>query len=127
MNYTSIEQSEELVKLGLDPKTADKYYFLDPTPVGNIYHLSDKRVDVGVKSIPEYEKGDIPCWSVGALMDIISSSIKSISTVSMPVIYFHNKRIVYKIGLKTSYISKGESFLESCYDTVKWLLKEYMI
>lgn len=127
MNYTSIEQSEELVKLGLDPDTADKYYFLDPTPVGNIYHLLDKRVDIGVKNIPEYEKGDIPCWSVGALMDVISSSIKCISTVSMPVMYFHNKRIVYKLGWKKSHVSKGESFLESCYDMVEWMLKEKMI
>ena len=69
--YTTIEQSKKLVELGLDPSTADMYYFLDPTPAGNIYHLAVQRVDVGIKNLPQYNEGDIPCWSLSALLELM--------------------------------------------------------
>ena len=71
MNYTTIEQSKRLIKLGLNPDTADMFYFLDPTPAGCIYHLTVPQIGFGVKTRePEYNKGDVPCWSLGALWDI---------------------------------------------------------
>lgn len=132
MNYTSVEQSKELLKLGLNPESADMYWvsFISrgTYPSGKDFEiiepfeLSPKPVEIGYSC-----KECIPCWNVGGLMDVISSSIRSISTVCMPVIYFHNKRIVYKIGWGTLHVSNGESFLESCYDMVEWLLKEKKI
>lgn len=68
--YTDIEQSKKLAEI-LSLESADMYYFLDPTPVGNIYHLTVKRVDYGIKNLPQYDEGDIPCWSLAALLDIL--------------------------------------------------------
>ena len=69
--YTTVEQSKRLLSLGLDPNSADMYYFLDPTPSGNIYHLAVQRIDMGVKNLPKYSDGDLPCWSLAALLELI--------------------------------------------------------
>ncbi len=69
--YTDIEQSKKLAEI-LSLESADMYYFLDPTPAGNIYHLVVQQIDFGVKTRePEYDKGDIPCWSLAALFDLL--------------------------------------------------------
>lgn len=67
---TDIEQSKKLAEI-LPTKSADMYYFLDPTPAGNIYHLTVQRVDVGIKNLPQYDEGDIPCWSLTALLSLL--------------------------------------------------------
>ena len=62
MNYTTIEQSKKLVELGLNPDTADMQYL-------KIIREND------VKYIPELllddTECDIPCWSLGALMELM--------------------------------------------------------
>ena len=68
--FTDLEQSKKLAEF-LPIESADMYYFLDPTPAGNIYHLTVKRVDFGIKNLPQYGEGDIPCWSLVALLSII--------------------------------------------------------
>lgn len=73
---TDIEQSKKLAEF-LPIESADMYYFLDPTPAGNIYHLTVQRVDVGIKNLPQYDEGDIPCWSLSALLKLMSKSIIS--------------------------------------------------
>ena len=68
--FTDLDQSRKLEEI-LPIESADMYYFLDPTPAGNIYHLTVKRVDFGIKNFPQYGEGDIPCWSLAALMNIL--------------------------------------------------------
>jgi len=55
---TSIEQSKKLIELGLDRKTSDMYYWCG----------SDLRIG-GYKA--QDEEGDIPAWSLSALLDIL--------------------------------------------------------
>lgn len=62
---TSREQSKKLVELGLDTDTADMWYWEFPTaPSYNNY------------GYPMFHKGEgihnVPCWSLSALMEIIS-------------------------------------------------------
>ena len=73
-SYTDIEQSRELVEI-LPLESADMYYFLDPTPAGNIYHLVVQRVDFGTKNLPQYDEGDISCWSLASLLEEIPEVI----------------------------------------------------
>ena len=68
--YTDLEQSHKLAEI-LPLESADMYYFLDPTPAGNIYHLTLQRIDFGIKNLPHYDKGDIPCWSLTALLSVL--------------------------------------------------------
>jgi hypothetical protein len=70
-SYTDLDQSRKLAEF-LPIESADMYYFLDPTPAGNIYHIVIPRIDFGVRTKePEYNEGDIPCWSLTALMNVL--------------------------------------------------------
>lgn len=74
-SYTDLEQSKKLAQI-LSHESADMYYFLDPTPAGNIYHIVIPQIDFGTKTRePEYNKGDIPCWSLMALLSVIPKCI----------------------------------------------------
>lgn len=74
-SFTSLEQSQLLAEI-LPIESADMYYFLDPTPAGNIYHLVVQQIAFGVRTRePEYDKGDIPCWSLAALLKLIPKHI----------------------------------------------------
>lgn len=76
MNFTSIEQSKKLLELGIDKYTCDlihrkrdcgdSYIVIVPrTNDGLLYNLNyfDERSD------------DIPCWSTGALIDLLPKII----------------------------------------------------
>lgn len=65
-NFTSVEQSKKFIELGLSPKSADMLYTWDtdnktyyPLPI-----VDDKKHD--------FPSG-LPCWSVGALMNLLPS------------------------------------------------------
>lgn len=74
-SYTDLSQSKKLAEM-LPIESADMYYFLDPTQAGNIYHIVTPQIDFGVKTRePEYNKGDIPCWSLAALLGVIRETI----------------------------------------------------
>ena len=61
-NYTSIDQSKRLLELGLDSETADMMYVQhQPEPV--------------IKNDCFAIEFDTPCWSVGALLDLMPVSI----------------------------------------------------
>ena len=65
-NYTTIEQSNKLIELGLSPETADMFWMYDskdtwePVVFNWEQHQDDK---------------DIPCWSVGALLEVMPKAI----------------------------------------------------
>ena len=65
MNYTSIEQSKHLLELGLDPGSADMHY--------NFYRDEWDKVksNGNIPSLMMNSLDDIPCWSVGALLDVM--------------------------------------------------------
>ena len=59
---TSIEQSKELLSLGLDPSTADMYY----GPIGG----NPIRFAV-IPNVGKYGKWDMPAWSFTALLELM--------------------------------------------------------
>lgn len=67
-NYTTIEQSRELLSIGLPEKTSDCYYsykwtdLVTTRPIGPYIKKSDW--------ITVVTNQDFPCWSAGRLMEI---------------------------------------------------------
>ena len=117
MNYTSIEQSEYLLELGLSSKTADMFYFLDPTPAGNIYIPSLMFVEKHLKSrMPEYNKGDIPCWSTYGLVKLLSKVKKIVAWTNMGG---EDKPL---FSIKTG--EETAEYFDNIFDVIVWLLKE---
>ena len=75
MNYTTLEQSKQLMDLGLNLETADMCYL--PTHLGNEHHwiasLSSysectKMTDISIDYC-------IPCWSYTALQKLIPKDL----------------------------------------------------
>ena len=69
--FTDLEQSIKLQKI-LSISSADMFYFLNPTPVGNIYMPGNFIFN---NRKPEYDKGDIPCWSLAALFAVLPETL----------------------------------------------------
>lgn len=68
--YTTKEQSKELLKLGLNPETADMCYEYQKA------HWPDEPAYLDwPQCYKKHDEQDIPCWSVGALMDLIPKRI----------------------------------------------------
>ena len=64
-NYTSLEQSKQLIAAGLDPNTADMDWIYE-------YLIGDYN-ESPYFDIHTTEAEDLPCWSVGGLIAAINS------------------------------------------------------
>ena len=62
-DYTSVEQSQKLIKLGIDKTTSDMHY--DKHPLENYYSP--------IPIIGKYSEihDQLPCWSLSALLEIL--------------------------------------------------------
>ena len=72
MNYTSIEQSKKLLELGLNPESADMHWWIDD---GNKAVFIGYNVE-SAKNYTDTKMDYIPCWSVGALLELMPPTIK---------------------------------------------------
>lgn len=112
--YTDIEQSKRLAEI-LSIESADMYYFLDPTPAGNIYHLNIQAVDVGIKNIPQYDKGDLPCWSLAALLSILSPGIRLTGCNPNNSVWYCE----YIVNNNRLYVGKiKDNLVDACYEMI---------
>lgn len=120
MYYTSIEQSKKLLELGLSPESADNSWIL--SPVTNQYIRTASRYDCD---------GDIPCWSVGALRNLIPVGL---NFEDGTVLFRNHNRIdgtwVYCFINANDDVVKIQftgSDLRAAYDMVVWLLENNYI
>ena len=67
--YTSVEQSRKLLELGLNENTADMCYEYIEECDGNFPYYSEPSCH------KQEESNDIPCWSVGALINAMPKII----------------------------------------------------
>ena len=77
--YTTIAQSMQLLDLGLNPKTCDKSYWLNEQKEWELKDEQDVAITHDLFSFRNHYV--YPCWSVGALLDLIPKQI------------IHNKKI----------------------------------
>lgn len=124
-HYTTVEQSKKLVKLGLNPDTADMHYF-DRL----IHNVDDKRISLDSYSIAlehTYDANDIlPCWSLGALMDLMPK-IKEHSDDGgcYPVLCKGwNNNLWHCVYRSSIHITKWHyNSLNAAFEMICWLLK----
>ena len=128
IHYTTIEQSKKLVELGLNPDTADMCYIAHSELVG-IYEPFCKKI----------EKDDVPCWSLGALMDLLLPSIQTGEGMQNQYEidirkYWENEENLYQIaygnnrGLSEEWhdmINTGEkeNLTDAAFQMIWWLLE----
>jgi hypothetical protein len=75
---TSLEQSQKLIELGIDTKTADMYH----APDANIIVAEPYITKAGDKTfIPAY-KGAIPAWSLTALLGVLPKGTRLLKSAT---------------------------------------------
>ena len=126
--YTSIEQSEKLLELGLSLKSADMFYNEEPDEIYPKDIVDTKYPSIIREEHKHYlEEYGIPCWSLGALLEVMPK----IPTVAYDL-------VLQGIEDAPSYIAfddyseyyaihedfKGNTPLEAAYNTVCWLLEQ---
>ena len=128
MNYTSIEQSKKLAEI-LPLESADMRY----TPFGDTHPW------VWNEEVKLLEKDSVPCWSLGALLELMPRYINS-GMVDCPLTIipfdFENPHIKEHCWILryTDYDEereeynfkieqRGNTLIEAAYNMVVWLLE----
>lgn len=132
-HYTSIEQSEHLVELGLSAETADmEYLFLKETNslMNSIPFVKDKtEVEDSALHAMCYR---VPCWSLEALLEAMPKEITDeydskgwlgMCAINVPtwgwIIYYSNDD-----DSLSMHEEQGNTLLEATYNMACWLLEE---
>ena len=121
-HYTTIEQSKKLLELGLNPESADMVAF--PESEDNW----EFTISMPFKEYKGKKKESIPCWSLGALLEVMPERISindepSYSLVlekrcgSYNLTYGSYKRIVDNVT------TVGLTPIEAAFSMVVWLLE----
>ena len=120
-NYTTIEQSKKLIELGLDPKTADMYYEQE------IGRKTDVKVGKSLaieQNLFSFRNGyEIPCWSLGALIDLMPLNILDKENVLQPRQIVGND--VYYDNI--CYFNNIYGLFNNVVECILWLLKNEYI
>ena len=115
---TGINQSKRLLELGLDRKTSDMYYWC-----GSGLRIGGHRA--------QDEDGDIPAWSLSALMGLIPSTF-FVDSKETFYSFFMNKcvdfyHLYYKDDSTDCYVIdsdvREDNLLDASYEIVVWLLE----
>ena len=124
MNYTSIEQSKKLLELGLSPESADMTYSKGNSLDG--YHLTTMPFKICYGDFIA-ENGNMPCWSVDKLLQLMPRSIRIVNT------FYGYELYVSVIGFaidwwdvdrrRKLFSCDEETLIDVCYKTVVWLLE----
>jgi hypothetical protein len=75
---TSIEESNELLELGINPNTADMMWKYNH----NTHKHDDVPKVLTVKNWDDYYNKDIPAWSLSRLIELIPTEVKLCKTDS---------------------------------------------
>lgn len=124
---TTIEQSKELLKLGLPRETADLLY-----PFNTYNYL-------GVFGIPSVKEGctkddieneqSIHCWSLNALLTVLQKANVWLCVQYLPITFDDDGKAinnVWDVGCEYSYLSftiRNKNLFDGVYESVVKLLK----
>ena len=108
MVCTSIEQSNRLIELGINPNTADMGWF-------KAYSLREEIYKPYIKGYKlENHQSDIPAWSIYKLIEIISIDVT-----------FKNEFIV--INNNTKMFNSSTNVYDNLIDVIEYLIKDNKI
>lgn len=115
MTHTNIEQSQELIQLGLSDTTADMHIFTLENKEEYFYYAAEF-----------YSKFVIPCWSTERLLSLLPQTIFINNSIQykLKILRNNNKWIIsYEDFDFIIFIESKESLFEVLFLTIKWLIK----
>ena len=120
---TSIEQSNKLIELGIDVNTADMYWWYN----GQRYYAETKEHN-------DFQKSDVPAWSLSALLGLMPKSICIKKTNHSGYFYFlewqfandnslryvgHNRECL--IDIYSDHDDNWKDSIDTAFEMVCWL------
>ena len=122
-NYTDIEKSKKLSELGLSSDTADMCLVKVYDKNG---YVTDYRPDL----IPFrfYSGIGIPCWSVGALLELMPKHIEETKGHKVELIVGKPKKVWSAVyfdwdGFEQGHEETADTLMDVCYNMTVWLLE----
>jgi hypothetical protein len=131
---TSIEQSQQLIELGVKPETADLVYRYTKSKTDSL----EWELQLCPPSQEDIDNNDIPAWSLVRLLELLPYEIPC----DKPNVLHHPELIKYKDGYNFSVCRYTvdcfsgtpveNSPFDSCVSMIKWLIakgyfsKEYL-
>lgn len=108
---TTLEQSQRLLDLGLNPETADmSYYILDDEPVSTIGMAQVYRETIkGGKIIEKQNAEIIPAWSLHRLIELYKD-VEDTSMWSLENVNYN--RLIQCIGLAIKHGAFNKEYLK---------------
>ena len=127
LGWTTLEEAKQLVETGLPVETADMFWASDADTVVPTPYITKTDNET---LIPAY-KGAIPCWSLGALINLLPLSFQSKEGFNYEY-YLHFDILLDEIK-PTYYIKRSgynypvvaekcETIIEACVEIIIWLL-----
>lgn len=124
MNCTTIEQSKSLIEAGLNPDTADMVWLFEPL-IGDYTEFPVFKLKPNAT-----EKEDIPCWSTGALIELLPKTIRR-KCMDYPLHIYPNPDSSYDIEYNARVIAEigfnKNSLIVAVMEMIFWLLKNGFI
>lgn len=109
---TDIEQSDKLIKLGIDVNTADMYWWYN----GQRYYAETKEHN-------DSQKSDVPAWSLSALLELMPTDDKRdeyyVDTETHSDCYIVSYRNCWDGCIHSEY--SEESLLDAAFEMIVWL------
>jgi len=126
MKYTTPEQSKKLIKLGLDPNTADMFYCYGMNIWTNEWGY-DKEPTVNGEEL-YMDVGDLPCWSTDGLLGLIKCCTRCEPTLRIDkrwnIFASQGDNVFRSYDINP----KGyETLFSAVYELVVWLLENKLI
>lgn len=128
LGWTTIEQSKNLLKAGLDPNTADMYYsayitYANGKPVKEPkYDLIAYPYKDRSSMVVGFTKVDyIPCWSLGALSELVPDE--------EPLFTKSEGTWTATIDIDEEHLSQfsEKTLVGTLYEAIKWLMENNFI
>lgn len=126
LGWTTIKQSEKLIKAGLNPNTADMFYLYD---WNNHKHNNTPDTLIIYNWEDPYNKS-IPCWSLGALINLMPFK----PTINGIKVFFQLNqlgcRYVYRdddTSIKEVVVFTDGTLIDNVVSMVCWLLESNYI
>ena len=125
--YTTIEQSKELVELGIDKETSDLLYPFNPYNELGVFGIPSIKDDCP-KNVVEDEQS-IPCWTLEALLTFMQKANIWVCVQYLPTTFdeegkaIHN---VWDVECEYSYLSfneRNKNLFDAVYKSVRKILK----
>lgn len=125
--YTTIEQSKELLELGLPRETSDLLYPFNPYNELGVFGIPSVK-----ECCPEIDIEDeesIPCWSLNALLTVLQKANVWVCVQFLPIAFDDDGKAisnVWNVECEYSYLSftiRNKNLFDGVYNSICRILR----